>query len=212
MNMAPGSFEAPLHEPTAPLHQGKGPIYFYPDNIDAGILSGYNSRIMTNHPSVIAFEGDVCIASGELAHVTLAAKKAASRQHHEPILIFDGKCVLCSATVKFVLAHDRRRRVRFVVAQSPLGAALYRHFGLKSEHYDTNIVLENGVALTKSESSIRIFELVGSPWSLLTVLRLLPRFVREPLYEVVARNRLIWFGERETCYLPNEADRARFLG
>jgi predicted DCC family thiol-disulfide oxidoreductase YuxK len=130
----------------------------------------------------------------------------------QPILVFDGKCVLCSATVKFVLAHDRPRRVRFVVAQSPLGAALYRHFGLKSEDYDTNIVLENGVALTKSESSIRIFELVSSPWSLLTVLRLLPRFVREPLYEVVARNRLRWFGERETCYLPNEADRARFLG
>ena len=62
----------------------------------------------------------------------------------QPILVFDGKCVLCSATVQFIFAHDRERRVRFVVAQSPLGTALYRHFGLKSEDYETNIVLENG--------------------------------------------------------------------
>ena len=130
----------------------------------------------------------------------------------QPILIFDGHCVLCSATVRFIFTHDRRRRVRFVVAQSPLGAALYRHFGLKSGDYETNIVLENGRALTKSESSIRIFELVGLPWSLMTVLRVLPAAVRDRLYEFVARNRLKWFGATDACYVPDTADKARFLG
>ena len=130
----------------------------------------------------------------------------------QPILVFDGKCVLCSATVQFIFAHDRERRVRFVVAQSPLGTALYRHFGLKSEDYETNIVLENGRALTLSESSIRIFELVGWPWSLMSVFRILPSFARDRIYEVIAKNRLKWFGARESCFLPGPDDRARFLG
>jgi predicted DCC family thiol-disulfide oxidoreductase YuxK len=129
----------------------------------------------------------------------------------QPILVFDGKCALCSATVQFIFAHDHERRFRFVVAQSPLGAALYRHFGLDSQDYETNIVLENGKALTMSESSIRIFELVGWPWSLMSTFRALPRFVRDWAYEIVARNRLKWFGARETCFVPTPADRARFL-
>lgn len=130
----------------------------------------------------------------------------------QPILIFDGKCVLCSATVRFIFTHDRQRRVRFIVAQNPLGAALYRHFGLESGDYETNILLENGRALMKSESSIRIFELVGPPWSLMAVLRLLPPFLRDRLYELIARNRLKWFGATDACYVPDAADRARFLG
>lgn len=129
----------------------------------------------------------------------------------QPVLVFDGECVLCSATVQFVLAHDRRRRIRFVVAQSPLGSALYRHFELKSEDYETNILIENGRALTKSESSIRIVELVGLPWSLIAIVRLLPAGVRDRLYEIVARNRLKWFGAQETCHIPDATDRARFL-
>lgn len=130
----------------------------------------------------------------------------------QPILVFDGKCMLCSATVQFIFAHERDRRLRFVVAQSPLGAALYRHFGLSSVDYDTNIVLENGKVLTKSESSIRIFEIVGGPWSLMSALRLLPAFIRDPVYELIARNRLRWIGAKETCFMPTATDRARFLG
>lgn len=135
-----------------------------------------------------------------------------SFQDDQPILVFDGECVLCSATVQFIFAHDRQRRVRFVVAQSPLGAALYRHFGLKREDYETNILLENGCALTKSESSIRICELVGWPWSLAAVFRLIPSHLRDRLYEFIARHRLEWFGVKESCFVPDAADRARFLG
>jgi predicted DCC family thiol-disulfide oxidoreductase YuxK len=130
----------------------------------------------------------------------------------QPILVFDGKCVLCSATVQLVFKHDRARRFRFIVAQSPLGAALYRHFGLKSEDYETNIVLENGRALTRSESSIRIFELVGGPWKLISALRVAPPFLRDAAYEIIAKNRLTWFGAKDSCYMPTPEERARFLG
>jgi predicted DCC family thiol-disulfide oxidoreductase YuxK len=126
-----------------------------------------------------------------------------------PILIFDGKCVLCSGFARFILRADRHRRFRLLAAQTPLGAALYRHFALAPVDYETNILIENGAAWLKSEGSIRIFERLGFPWSLVAVARLLPRPLRDRLYDVVARNRLRWFGTRQTCYLadPSEADR-----
>lgn len=128
-----------------------------------------------------------------------------------PIFVFDGVCLLCSSATRFILEHDRQRKFRFVVAQSPLGAALYRHYGLKSQDYESNIILENGFARTKSDGSIRLFELVGFPWSLARALRVVPVPLRDRLYELVARNRLRWFGTRETCYLPDPGDRERFL-
>ncbi len=99
-----------------------------------------------------------------------------------------------------------------MAAQTPIGAALYTHFGLNPVDYETNILVEGGQAWLKSEGSIRIFERLGFPWSLVSVARLLPRPVRDWLYEFVARNRLRWFGVRETCYLPDPSEADRFIG
>jgi len=128
-----------------------------------------------------------------------------------PVLVFDGVCVLCSASTQFILAHDRERRFKFVVAQSPLGQALYRHFGLKSEDFETFILLENGAPLTKSDSAIRILELIGPPWSLMRFFRVAPRPLRDAVYDFVARHRYRWFGVRQQCFLPGAADRTRFI-
>ena len=129
-----------------------------------------------------------------------------------PILIFDGNCVLCSTFVQFILRTDKGRRFRLISAQSLLGTALYRHLGLAPVNYETNILLEDGHAWLKSEGSIRVFERLGFPWSLMSIGRLLPRPIRDWLYERIARNRLRWFGVRETCYLPDPSQADRFLG
>lgn len=129
-----------------------------------------------------------------------------------PILIFDGHCVLCSSFAQFILRNDRHRHFRLMAAQTPIGAALYAHFGLNPVDYETNILVEGGQAWLKSEGSIRVFERLGFPWSLVSVARLLPRPVRDWLYEIVARNRLRWFGVRETCYLPDPSEADRFIG
>jgi predicted DCC family thiol-disulfide oxidoreductase YuxK len=128
-----------------------------------------------------------------------------------PILVFDGHCMLCSSFVQLILRHDRHRRFRLLAAQTPLGAALYRHLGLHSTDYETNILIEDGRAWLKSEGSIRILERLGLPWSLMSVARLLPTGMRDRLYEIVARNRLRWFGTRSTCYRPDPWDADRFL-
>lgn len=129
----------------------------------------------------------------------------------KPVVVFDGRCVLCSRFAQFILRCDRQRRFRLMAAQTPTGLALYRHFGLDPIDYQTNILLEAGRPWLKSEGSIRIFEGLGFPWSLMAVGRLLPRAVRDGLYDLVARNRLRWFGVREVCYAPDAANADRFI-
>ncbi|SEB79486.1 Predicted thiol-disulfide oxidoreductase YuxK, DCC family [Rhizobiales bacterium GAS188] len=128
-----------------------------------------------------------------------------------PIVVFDGHCVICSAFARLIMRRDRERRFRLLAAQTPIGAALYAHFGLVASDYESNILLEDGRAWLKSEGSIRIFEQLGFPWSLISVARLLPRPLRDRLYQIIARNRLRWFGARDTCYRPDPAQADRFL-
>ncbi len=128
-----------------------------------------------------------------------------------PIVIFDGVCVMCSGFVQFLLRHDSSKRVRFLTAQTPLGQALYAHFGLKSGDFDTYVLLVDGVARVKSDAALKLFALLGLPWSLLGVGCIVPGFMRDAVYDFVARNRFRWFGRRETCYLPSPEQRERFI-
>lgn len=130
----------------------------------------------------------------------------------KPLIVFDGECVFCSAWVQFALKHDKAERYRFLAAQTPLGEALYRHYGLDERDYETNILVENGRAFFKSDGSIRMVAGLGAPWSAVRVFRLLPRKLADRLYEFVARNRLRIAGRRATCYVPTPEQRGRFLG
>ena len=128
-----------------------------------------------------------------------------------PIILFDGHCVLCSGWANFVLRHDHGGKYRLLAAQSTLGRALYIHFGLDPDEYQTNILLADGIPWLKSEGSIRMAEGLGFPWSLVAVFRVLPLPVRDWLYGLLARHRFRLFGRRETCYAPTGAFRDRFL-
>jgi len=126
-----------------------------------------------------------------------------------PLIVFDGECVLCSANARFVLRHDRRRRFRLTTAQGPLGAALYRHFGLRADEEGTILVLEGGRLFTDSDAALAIAAGLGWPWRLAAALRIVPKPLRDGLYRKVARNRFRWFGRRETCWVPGPADSDR---
>lgn len=130
----------------------------------------------------------------------------------KPIIIFDGRCVLCSGFAQFVLRHDHAHRFRLLAAQTPIGEALYRHFQLDPINYESNLLLQDGRVWLKSESSIRIFALLGFPWQIASWFRLLPLGLRDGLYGVIARNRFRWFGRRESCYVPLPCDADRFIG
>jgi predicted DCC family thiol-disulfide oxidoreductase YuxK len=129
----------------------------------------------------------------------------------KPIIIFDGLCVLCSGSAAFVLRHDKAGVFRLLAAQSPLGDALYAHYGLDPRNYETMILVADGVASFKSEAAIRIAGKLGFPWSLACAFRIVPLSWRDRFYTWVARNRLRWFGKRDACYLPDPRHADRFL-
>ncbi len=128
-----------------------------------------------------------------------------------PIVVFDGECVFCSAWVRFILKRDTRAQYRFVAAQAPLGDALYRHYGLETRDYETNMLLENGRAHLKSEATLRVLAGLGFPWSLAGAIRIVPRRWRDAAYSFIARHRLDIAGRRDSCYVPTLQERARFL-
>ena len=128
-----------------------------------------------------------------------------------PVIVFDGHCALCSGWARFVLRNDRKGLYRLLPAQTPLGRAIYVHYGLDPVDYQTNLLIRDGRLYVKSEGTIRMFEGLGFPWSLMAALRVLPLPWRDALYGVMARNRLKWFGRREVCFLGEAGWQDRFL-
>ncbi len=127
------------------------------------------------------------------------------------VIVFDGYCVMCSGFMRFVLREDRKNHFRFLPAQSPLGEALYVHFGLKAGDYDSVLLIENGGVRVKWDASLSVFEGLGWPWKIACVGRILPKFVANPLYDFIARNRFKMFGRRDVCMIPTKDEQERFL-
>ena len=128
-----------------------------------------------------------------------------------PIILFDAECILCSANAQFVLTHDRKKRFRLAAMQGELGSGLYRRFGIDPTNPDSIIVVDGDKMLRDSDAVLAIYAGLGWPWRALAVFRLVPRFIRDPLYLFVARNRYRIFGKRKSCWLPSPDYRDRLL-
>jgi predicted DCC family thiol-disulfide oxidoreductase YuxK len=120
-------------------------------------------------------------------------------------------CVLCSANAQFVLKHDRHGRYRLASMQGEVGAALYRKFGIDPSNPETLVVVEGDTALRDSDAVLSIYENLGWPWRAFGMLRIVPRFLRDPVYLLIARNRYRIFGQREACWLPHPDQAKRVL-
>lgn len=127
-----------------------------------------------------------------------------------PILLFDGVCNVCNASVDLVLRHTRD--VRVGALQSPEGQALLRAAGLDPSALDTLVFFDtDGRVHVRSDAALALAGHFDGFWPSLRVLRILPRRLRDAAYDVIARNRLRWFGQRDACRLPTPEERGRFL-
>jgi predicted DCC family thiol-disulfide oxidoreductase YuxK len=129
-----------------------------------------------------------------------------------PLIVFDGVCVLCSGFVRMVVRLDRKNRFRFATAQSLFGEALFRQHGLRTDSYETNLVLVDGVAFTQLDSFVAVMSELGWPWRAAKVLLLLPRALRDWLYTCIARNRYALSGRKDSCDIPSAELRGRMIG
>jgi predicted DCC family thiol-disulfide oxidoreductase YuxK len=127
------------------------------------------------------------------------------------LVVFDGVCALCSGFARFILKRDRGFTFRLTTAQSPLGQALFRHYGLETEDLESNLVLADGRPYAKLDTVAVVGARLGGAWRALVLLRFLPRVLADWLYDRVARNRYALFGRTERCMIPPPEWRDRFI-
>lgn len=128
-------------------------------------------------------------------------------------ILFDGVCNLCNGFVQFVIEHDAAGRFRFASLQSEVGQELLRAHGLQPQQEpDSVVLLEGGRAYTHSAAALGVLRGLGGIWGGVgAVGQLFPRFLRNAVYRLIARNRYRWFGRQEACWLPTPELKARFL-
>jgi predicted DCC family thiol-disulfide oxidoreductase YuxK len=128
-----------------------------------------------------------------------------------PVLLFDGCCNLCTGVAQFLIPRDPAGHLSYASLQSPAGQRLLERHGLDTADFDTVVLVEGAAVYTKSAAVLRVAELLGWPYRLAIVGRLLPSGFRDRLYDVVAANRYDWFGRKDQCMVPEEDVSDRFL-
>jgi len=150
----------------------------------------------------------------------LSAEKPPSRQDangkeeenpKRAIILFDGVCNLCSQAVQFVVKRDRLGYFVFCSIQSPTGHRLMKQHGLDPDILDTFVLIDSGQCYSKSSAALRVTSKLNYGWPLLAGFLVIPVFLRDWCYSVVAANRYQWFGKTDQCMMPTEDLTSRFL-
>ena len=128
-----------------------------------------------------------------------------------PIVLFDGFCNLCAGSVQFLLRHDRKGIFHFCSLQSKAAAQLLQMQDTDPRQLKTLVLLDGGRLYTRSPAVLRIARKLGGAWPLLYAGIIIPRFIRDSMYDWVAANRYRWFGKKESCWLPQPEWSERFL-
>ena len=134
----------------------------------------------------------------------------------KPIVLYDGVCGLCNRLTRFLLKHDTNDRFRFASLQSEFASAILRKHNLSASDLDSVYVVTNpGQAneqvLDRSDAILHLFSELGGLWGAAGVTRVIPRVVRDWVYNHVARNRYRVFGKYDACPVPDEKDRRKFI-
>lgn len=124
-----------------------------------------------------------------------------------PIVLFDGVCNLCNGAVQFIIARDKHQGFRFASLQSAFGQQYQQQVG----EVDSILLVEEGQVYQKSTAALRIARKLNGLWPILFVFIIIPPFLRDFIYDIIARNRYRWFGKKESCWLPTPDLKTRFI-
>lgn len=128
------------------------------------------------------------------------------------IILFDGVCNLCDASVQYIIKHDKKDVFRFVALQSDLGEKITKHIGIDCSKTDSIVLYEPKIAYyTKFEAALKIANELGGWVSLLRFFSIFPKAIQNWGYDFVAKNRYKWYGKKESCMIPTPEISAKFL-
>jgi len=130
----------------------------------------------------------------------------------QKIVFFDGVCILCNRSIDFLLKKDHKKRLKFASLQSESATNFLRQIQHHPFSEDTIIFYDEGRIFTKSTAVLKIAGYLGFPYSAFAVLSIIPGPLRDWLYDYIAKNRLRWFGKRDTCRMPDQETTGRIIG
>ena len=139
------------------------------------------------------------------------AFREGERIMQQPVILFDGVCNFCNGTVNFIMARDKKQRFKIAALQSEAGQNILRKFNLKITDFDTIILAESNRYYEKSTAALKIAKELGGIWKLFYAFIIIPTFIRNFFYNIIAKNRFRWFGKREKCRVPTPKDMRSFL-
>lgn len=129
----------------------------------------------------------------------------------KPIILFDGVCNLCDSAVQFIIRRDKKNTFLFASLQSEMGQRILAQYNFPVDELNSFILVENNKAYTRSTGALKVVKKLKGLWPLLYGFMIVPKFIRNWVYNWVGRNRYKWFGKKEECMIPTPELKARFL-
>ena len=130
---------------------------------------------------------------------------------NKQIILFDGVCNFCNASINFIIDHDPEKRFKFAPLQSEIGQDILRKFNKNTEDFDSVILLKNNTLYQKSDAALEITKHLSGFWKYLAVFNIFPTSFLNFFYDIVAKNRYRIFGKTDSCRIPTPELRERFL-
>lgn len=127
------------------------------------------------------------------------------------IILFDGVCTLCNASIDFVMKRDRTNRFLVGALQEPISKKMLSDFQVDPAYLDSLVLVEKGKIYFRSTAALRIAKRLSGAWPLFYLFIVIPAFVRDPIYDWIGKNRYRWFGMKSTCRIPSAEERNKFL-
>lgn len=128
-----------------------------------------------------------------------------------PIILFDGVCNFCNYWVNFAIKRDKKKKLMFAALQGEAAKELLQQYQINPTSLSSVILIDKGKAYTQSSAAIRICKYLDGGWKLFYGLMIIPKFIRDFFYNIIARNRYKWYGKKESCMVPTPELRERFL-
>lgn len=127
------------------------------------------------------------------------------------VILFDGVCNLCTASVTFVIQRDAKNSFRFASLQSSFGQQILSQQGIDPRHFDTILLIKDEKVFTRSDAALEIARDLSGLWPILYIFKVIPSVIRNIVYNWIARNRYRWFGKNDSCMIPTPELKARFI-
>ena len=128
----------------------------------------------------------------------------------KPVILFDGVCNLCTGSVQFILKRDKEKKFMFASLQSNYGQSLLKQFDLPTNTFNSFVLYQDKKIFTRSTAALKMFQQLKG-WSWVKIFWIVPKFIRDGVYNLIAKNRYKWFGQKNECWLPTPELKTRFL-